>query len=194
MIASLRDHLRLQAGFNGCPALLCITGASGAGKTAVVTAIRAHIDARLLPLVHFDSLGVPTEEEMTRCWDAPRGWQKMMTYHWVYTARQIYRMRPLVVLEGQFDPQYAIAACAAHRMKNRVCLLDVDDATRAARLAKRGQPELAQAGAADMSKWAAYLMENTRSLGGTVIDASGSCDAVAVAVCKVALELVTSMN
>ena len=76
-------------------------------------------------------------------------------------------------------------------MKNRVCLLDVDDATRAARLAKRGQPELATP---DMSKWAAYLMENTRSLGGTVIDASASPDAVAAAVCKVAVELISSMN
>jgi thymidylate kinase len=191
VIDSLRDHLRLNAGFNGCPALLCVTGASGAGKTAALAAIREQIDARLLPLLHFDSLGVPTDEEMTRCWDAPRGWQKMMTYHWVYTARQIYRMRPLVVLEGQFDPQYAIAACAAHRMRNRVVLLDADDATRAARLAKRGQPELATA---DMAKWAAYLMENTRSLGGMVVDASGAPESVADAICKIAFELVTSTN
>jgi hypothetical protein len=187
VIDTLRDHLRLQAGFNGSPALLCITGASGAGKTTVVSTIREHIDARLLPLLHFDALGVPTTDEMTRCWDAPRGWQKMMTYHWVYTVRQIYRMRPLVLLEGQFDPQYAIAACAAHRMRNRVCLLDADDATRTARLAKRGQPELGTE-----SKWAAYLVENTRSLGGTVIDASPSPEAVADAICRVAFELVTS--
>lgn len=191
MIDSLRDHLRLQAGFNGCPALLCVTGASGVGKTAVVATIREQIDARLLPLLHFDSLGVPTDDEMTRCWDAPRGWQKMMTYHWVYTTRQIYRMRPLVVLEGQFDPQYAIAACAAHRMRNRVVLLDVDDATRSARLARRGQPELATAG---MATWAAYLMENAGSLGGTVIDASGTPREVAEALCKLAFELVTSTN
>src|SRR5512139_3895839 len=107
MIQALRDHLRLSATFNGCPALLCITGASGAGKTTALATIREHIGPHLLPLIAFDSLGVPTEEEMARCWDAPRGWQKMMTYHWVYTARTIYRMRPLVILEGQFDPQYA---------------------------------------------------------------------------------------
>jgi hypothetical protein len=187
MIKALRDHLRLNAAFNGCPALLCITGASGAGKTTVLAAIREHIDARLLPMIGFDSLGVPSEDEMTRCWDAPRGWQKMMTYHWVYTARQIYRMRPLVILEGSFDPQYAIAACAAHRMKNRVVLLDADDKTRAARLAKRGQPELATAA---MSTWAAYLMENARSLGGTIVDASGTPEEVASSLCTIAFELV----
>lgn len=187
MIDALRDHLRLNAAFNGCPALLCITGASGAGKTTAIAAIREKIDARTLPLIEFDSLGVPTDDEMTRCWESGRAWQKMMTYHWVYTTRQIFRMRPLVILEGSFDPQYAIAACAAHRVKNRVLMLDVDDKTRAARLAKRGQPELATP---EMSKWAAYLMENTRSLGGTAIDASGSPEAVAAAICGAALELV----
>jgi thymidylate kinase len=187
MIDQLRDHLRLNAAFNGCPALLAVTGASGVGKSTALAALREHIDARLLPLISFDSLGVPTDDEMTRCWDAPRGWQKMMTYHWVYTTRQIYRMRPLVILEGQFDPQYAIAACAAHRVKNSVVLLDIDDQTRAARLAKRGQPELATA---DMSKWAAYLVENTRSLGGVVVDASGTPETVAKAVATIALELV----
>ena len=126
MIDALRDHLRLNAAFNGCPALLCITGASGAGKTTAIAAIRERIDARLLPLIEFDSLGVPTDDEMTRCWESGRGWQKMMTYHWVYTTRHIFRMRPLVVLEGSFDPQYAIAACSAHRMKHHVVLLDVD--------------------------------------------------------------------
>ena len=186
MIEQLRDHLRLNAAFNGCPALLAITGASGAGKTTMLQALREHIDARLLPLIGFDQLGVPTDDEMTRCWDAPRGWQKMMTYHWVYTARQIYRMRPLVILEGQFDPQYVIAACAAHRVKNSVVLLEIDDATRAARLAKRGQPELATK---DMSTWAAYLAENTRSLGGVVVDASGTPDAVANAVATLAFQL-----
>ncbi|MDQ3340111.1 MAG: AAA family ATPase [Myxococcota bacterium] len=189
MIEQLRDHLRLNAAFNGCPALLAVTGASGAGKTTILATLREHIDARLLPLIAFDSLGVPTEDEMTRCWDAPRGWQKMMTYHWVHTARQIYRMRPLVILEGQFDPQYVIAACAAHRMKNSVVLLDIDDQTRAARLAKRRQPELATR---DMSTWAAHLMENTRSLGGVVVDGSGTPEAVANEVATIAFQLVTT--
>jgi len=186
---ALRDHLRLNAAFNGCPAMLCVTGASGAGKTTVLEAIGKHIDHRLLPRIAFDSLGVPSDDEMTRCWDAPRGWQKMMTYHWVYTARQIYRMRPLVILEGQFDPQYAIAACSANRVKNRVVLLDIDDKTRAARLAQRGQPELATP---EMSTWAAYLMENTRSLGGIAVDAAGPPEQVAEALATIALELVAT--
>jgi hypothetical protein len=164
MIDALRDHLRLTASFNGSPALLCITG----GKTSALATIGAQIDTRLMPRIAFDALGVPTDDEMTRCWEAPRAWQKMMTYHWVYTARQIYRMRPLVVLEGQFDPQYAIAACASYRTRNRVVLVDV------------GDPE--------MAPWA----ENARSLGGTIVDGKAAPDAVAAAICTVAMELLAT--
>lgn len=160
-IDTLRDHLRLNAAFNGCPALLAVVG-----KTTALAALRERIDARLLPLISFDALGVPTDDEMTRCWDGgSRGWSKMMTYHWVYTARQIYRMRPLVILEGQFDPQYAVAACAAHRVRSRIVLLD--------------------------DKTEATWIENTRSLGGTVLDAAGSPEAIAAAVAAIAFELVT---
>ena len=185
-IDALRDQLRLQAGFNGCPALLCITGASGVGKTTALAALRENIDARLLPLIHFDALGVPTDDEMTRCWESPRGWQKAMTYFWVHTARTVYRMRPLVILEGSFDPQYAIAACAANRVRQRVALLDIDDATRTRRLAARGQPELATP---ELAKWAGYLAENTKSLGGTLVDASGTPAQIADALAALALEL-----
>lgn len=159
MIEALRDHLRLNAAFTGTPSLLCITG----GKAPALD-----IDPRLLPRLAFDALGVPTEDEMTRCWDGPRGWQKMMTYHWVYTARQIYRMRPLVVLEGQFDPQYAIAACASYRTKHRVVLLEVGDPA--------------------MAAWA----ENARSLGGTVVDGTAAPSTVATSLCTVAMELLAS--
>lgn len=189
MITALRDHLRLNTGHAGCPALLCLTGASGAGKSTVLATIRAHLDARLLPALAFDALGVPTEDEMARCWETPRGWQKMMTYHWVYTARQVFRMRPLVVLEGPYDPQYAIAACSANRVRHRVVLLDVDAGTRAARLAARGQPAPAPP---EPTTWAAYLGEQTRSLGGTIVDAARPPAEVADAVCAVALELVTA--
>lgn len=160
MIDALRDHLRLNAAFNGSPALLCITGASNT--------IGDRIDARLLPRIAFDSLGVPTEDEMARCWDAPRGWQKMMTYHWVYTTRHIFRMRPLVVLEGHFDPQYAIAACASYRVRNRVVLVDGGDPA--------------------MAPW----VENARSLGGTVLDGKAAPDALAASICTVAMDLLAT--
>src|SRR5262245_44377063 len=134
-VATLRERVMALAGKPTTPALLCITGASGAGKTAALCALREHIEARVLPTIAFDCLGVPSPDEMQAGWESPRGWQKSMTYHWVYTAKHIYRTHPLVMLEGSFDPQYAIAACTAHRIPRfAVLLLHADAATLAGRL------------------------------------------------------------
>jgi hypothetical protein len=168
------------------PALLCVTGASGAGKTTAVETLRAQIEPRLLPTLWFDSLGVPTPDQMAVGWESPRGWQKAMTWHWVQTAKNVFRTHPLVILEGSFDPQYAIAACTANRLRFAVVLLHTDDTVRSARLGKRGQPELATA---DMTSWASYLREQTQLLGGHVVDASGDIDGVVAGLCTHALGL-----
>lgn len=186
-VATLRERVHALAGKPTTPALLCITGASGAGKTAALCALRERIEARVLPTLAFDSLGVPSADEMQAAWDSPRGWQKAMTYHWIYTAKHVYRTHPLVVIEGSFDPQYAIAACSAHRVKFAVVLLHADDGVRRERLAKRGQPDLATT---DMDSWATYLHEQTTSLGGAVVDASPAIEQVVDAICTHALPLV----
>jgi thymidylate kinase len=183
---ALREQLAAAQLARGTPALLAITGASGAGKTAVVDRLRTLIEPRLLPTLAFDSLGVPPESEMSLGWDDPRGWQKAMTWHWVYTARHVYRTRPLVVLEGSFDPQYAIAACHANRVPLRVVVLDVDPATCRDRLARRGQPVLATD---EMIRWASYLRETAQQLGGLVVDACGDLDTVCDRVCAIGREL-----
>jgi len=188
-ILALRDHLALDAGFTGAPAMLCVSGASGCGKTTVLAAIRAQIEARLLPHLPFDSLGVPSEAEMERGWESARGWQKSMTWLWVQIARTAHRTRPLAILEGSFDPQYAIAACHANHVRYGIALLDLDDAGRRARLAERGQPELATT---EQDRWAAYLREQTRALGGTIVDATAPVDQLAARLCAIALELVTA--
>jgi broad-specificity NMP kinase len=185
-VATLRERVMALAGKPVTPSVLCITGASGAGKTAVLGALRERIEARVLPTLAFDSLGVPSQDEMHAAWESPRGWQKAMTYHWVYTAKHVYRTHPLVVLEGAFDPQYAIAACAAHRVRSVVVLLHCDDGVRATRLATRGQPELATA---EMTSWASYLHEQTQQLGGVVVDAAPALAEVVDAICAQALPL-----
>jgi hypothetical protein len=186
-VTTLRERVAGLAGKPTTPALLCITGASGAGKTAALGAIRGRIEARLLPALAFDSLGVPSPDEMQAAWDSPRGWQKAMTYHWVYTAKQVYRTHPLVVLEGSFDPQYAIAACSAHRLRFAVVLLHADDTVLRDRLAARGQPERASD---EMTSWASYLRESAEQLGGAVVDACAPLDQVVDAICAHALPLV----
>ena len=170
------------------PAILCITGASGAGKTAAMAALHAKIEPRILPVFCFDSLGVPSDEEMRLGWEGGRGWQKAMTWFWVRAAKQVHRTRPLVMIEGSFDPQYAVAACAANGLPRlQLAVLDAEPAVLKARLASRGQAALATDA---MMSWASYLREATRDLGGAIVDASREVAEVVEALCALALPLV----
>jgi len=185
---ALRDRLAVVRARAAPPVMLCVTGASGVGKTAVAAVLREHIEARLLPILAFDSLGVPSPEEMELGWETPRGWQKAMTWFWVRAAKTVHRTRPLVVLEGQFDPQYAVAACAANGLpRPQLAVLDADAATLRARVLARGQPELA---GDDQARWSVYLRDATRDLGGAIVDASRRLDEVVDELCALALPLV----
>src|SRR5262245_19580669 len=77
-LAALHDRLLSIPPRRGSPALLCITGASGTGKTAALAYIRNCIAPSVLPTLAFDSLGVPPTHEMELGWDTPRAWQKAM--------------------------------------------------------------------------------------------------------------------
>jgi thymidylate kinase len=183
---ALREALMTVPVQRVTPGLVAITGASGAGKTTTIERLRSFIEPRLLPTLCFDSLGVPSAAEMDAGWDNGRSWQKAMTWHWVVTAKQVFRTRPLVILEGSFDPQYAIAACHANRMPLRVVVLDVDPTTSRDRLVKRGTSELATA---DMEGWARYLREQTQQLGGHIVDARSELDTVCERIAVIAREL-----
>ena len=189
-VEDLKQRVTALAGKRCTPALLAVTGASGSGKTTALEALRTKLDARLVGTLAFDSLGVPSEAEMIEGWESGRGWQKAMTWHWVQTAKNVFRTQPLVVLEGSFDPQYAIAACSANRMKVGVVALHVPDDVRRERLAKRGQPELATS---DMANWCGYLREQAQQLGGHVVDATGSVESIADTLCAHAITLLTDV-
>jgi len=148
------------------PALLCVTGASGAGKTTIV---------RTMPFttLYFDSLGVPPEAEMIAGWGSGERWQEAMTAFWVRTACDVHRTKPVVVFEGQFDPKFARAACEAAGVVHAIVVLDVADDVRRQRLRERGQPELASD---RMMSWARYLRESPCD---AVLDTDRSIDSVA---------------
>jgi hypothetical protein len=82
------------------PVIIVVTGASGAGKTTLVRAL----EARRPPGVgcyYFDSIGVPTREQMTAQFGSPGGWQEAMTHQWIDRLQENADRHDLLVLDGR---------------------------------------------------------------------------------------------
>jgi hypothetical protein len=142
--------------------VLFVTGASGAGKTSVVSAL----EARALPGVgcfYFDSIGVPP--------NADASWQRQATRQWLERLRG--EACKLAVLDGQVRPSEALAAARQAGISATALLMDCPGELRDERLkTTRGQPELATV---QMTTWAAYLRGQADALQLPVID-TGALD------------------
>lgn len=160
------------------PVILVVTGASGSGKTAAVSVLAA----RELPGVrcyHFDSVGVPSAEEMNRDFGSGEQWQAFMTQQWLDKFATDPDGAEVYVLDGQTRPTFVLMAAEIARLDTvRVILLDCEPSVRNRRLIElRGQSELANS---RMDCWAAYLRGQADALDLPVIDTS-SQDIEAVA-------------
>jgi shikimate kinase len=145
--------------------ILFVIGASGVGKTTAVETLAA----RRLPELacfHFDSIGVPTLEEMSRAFGSPEGWQEATTHEWI--ARLARRSERLLILEGQTRPSFIRSGLAEVSDAAGIVLLDCTPAARSHRLhVERQQPEL---DTSQMNHWAAYLRGQADALHLPVID------------------------
>jgi hypothetical protein len=148
--------------------ILVVTGASGAGKTAVVQ----ELEKRGMPGVrffYFDSIGVPSADVMERDFGGGEAWQAWATHAWLAQLGASPPGVRVVILDGQTRPSVVFSAAkrAAPR-ETHVVLLDCSPEVRAARLrGPRSQPELVTP---RMDSWAAYLRGQADALGLPVID------------------------
>lgn len=160
------------------PAVLVVTGASGSGKTASVRAL----GERARPGIgchHFDSVGVPSIEEMQREHGSPESWQRATTERWLRRFEQNTHRMDAHVLDGQTRPSYVLQAARGLCLRRvDVVVLDCATEVRHARLAgPRAQPDLVNA---RMDAWAAYLRGQADALEIPVVDTTEmSIEAVA---------------
>lgn len=147
--------------------ILVVTGASGAGKTALVRGL----ESRHLPDVryhYFDSVGVPTPERMVAEFGPGEEWQRVTTRRWIAELAADRARGRVSVLDGQVRPSEVRAAFARSEVsRGEILLVDCDPKVREARLVARNQPELATA---DMRAWAAYLRGQADALHLPILD------------------------
>ena len=152
--------------------LIVLTGASGSGKTTLAKAIQERYPEEC-EVMFFDSVGVPSPEEMKK-WGGPdpgATWQRTTTLEWFRKLAPIRKTGRSVLFEGQMRLAFIHEALdvseitAAH-----IVLVDCDDITRAERLSgERGQPSLATE---RMMNWAAYLRTEAMQAGYEILDTS----------------------
>ncbi len=150
------------------PSIVVVTGASGAGKTAAVSALAA-LDLPGVRCFHFDSIGVPSADAMEQDYGGGDAWQAWATRQWLARLRALDDGTRVAVLDGQTRPAMVFDAVpAGSDAAVRVILFHCEPDVRAARLrGLRGQPELVNA---RMDTWAAYLRDQAVTLDLPIVD------------------------
>ena len=151
--------------------IVVVTGASGAGKTATVEAL-AGLALPGVRCFHFDSIGVPTAEDMERDHGGAERWQAWATNQWLARLAGLDEAVRVAVLDAQTRPSTVFASPGAGAAWGAyVVLLDCSPEVRTARLhGPRGQSQLATP---RMDSWAAYLRGQADALGLAIIDTTG---------------------
>jgi hypothetical protein len=132
--------------------LFLVFGASAAGKTTAVDALRGTVER--LSVHDFDEVGVPPRPTVA--------WRYEANELWLQRAIDAGRRRIDLLVAGQTPPGEMLAAPSAPAVRIRACLLDCDDATRLARLRERGGAWLQAAGGTldDHIAWGRWMREH----------------------------------
>ena len=120
-----------------------VTGASGLGKTTIIKELeRLHPDHFVF--YYFDSVGVPSFNEMKRKYGSGEVWQRQTTIQWVKQIKREFLPQKSAILEGQMRISFILEACKENDISDfQIFLFDCNDEERKKRLISRGQSDLA---------------------------------------------------
>ena len=152
---------------NSYPMIIFITGASGVGKTTLLNQFCQEKNNKMA-CFHFDSIGVPSEQEMLDLYGSGSEWQKAMTYHWVQKFKQ-YLDKDLILIEGQVNLTYIESALRGLGFyRYQIILVHCENNIRHQRLAEeRLQPELINS---EMDNWSQFLKKQAVEKNAVILD------------------------
>ena len=147
------------------PAILVLTGASGAGKTTLIHKLN-ELGIPGVKGINCDRVEVESDEG-----PASTDGQASILRYWISQLRQPATGIELAVLDTQIRPHRALEVLSDAEIDcAQIVLVDCDPLKRNERLRiDRGQPELANA---RMDCWAAYLRGQADALKLSIIDTS----------------------
>lgn len=148
-----------------------ITGASGVGKTSLVSSLKEkYINKNDWLFIYFDS-DIPTQKEMIEKFGSIENWQKEKTYEWIKKMVRKYEDKQVIIFEGQVNLQFIKDGFAQNNFSNyEIILIDCNENVMAKRLLKyRNQPELVNE---NMKNWLLYLRNQATDFEIPIIDTS----------------------
>ncbi|MGC1879231.1 MAG: AAA family ATPase [Rhabdochlamydiaceae bacterium] len=147
--------------------ILFLIGASGSGKTTTLKKLERQGLANF-KILHFDSIGVPSMQEMEAQYGSPEEWQKAKTSEWVSIIKKDFLPNINILFDGQTRPSFIEKACHENGIAEfEIILFDCSDDERKRRLIERGQSNLADE---NMMNWAKYLRKECQDRGYLIID------------------------
>ena len=152
------------------PHIFFITGASGVGKTTLVSQLEEKYGDRYdWAFFHFDSIGVPSKEDMEAQYGSGENWQKEMTKIWVQKMLSEYPNKRTIIFEGQVNLDFIKEGFEQSGFSDyTTVLIDCKEETMHHRLSgERMQPELVTP---EMNNWRKLLREQAEQYGESVID------------------------
>lgn len=150
---------------NKSPAILVLTGASGAGKTTLALKLN-ELAIPGVNGINCDRVNIHADETAD-----PSNWQANVLRYWISHLSQPENGIELAVLDTQIRPHVAIEVLSQSAVEYaQIVLVDCDPVKRNERLCmQRNQPDLANP---RMDCWAAYLRGQADALKLAIIDTS----------------------
>lgn len=152
--------------------VIFLSGASGAGKTTLIKALsKKYEGAPNVSFLFFDSIGVPSLEEMIERHGSSKKWQEDMTYEWVRRIAENHADKEVVFIEGQTELTFVKDAFKKYNIESyTIMLIHAKSDERHRRLiSERNQADLVNN---DMDNWANYLLNQATDLEYNVINTS----------------------
>ena len=148
-----------------------VTGASGTGKTTLIENLKNKFKQNSnWNFLHFDSIGVPSLEEMIKEFGSGENWQKETTYKWIERILQKYQENDFIVFEGQVNLKFIKDGFEKNNFSDyKIILIDCNEEVIEKRLNKRNQPELFTD---DMKNWLRFLHKQAKDYSTKIIDTS----------------------
>lgn len=153
------------------PAILFMSGASGAGKTTLAKQIYEHCLQAGLAWLHPDGFGVPSVAMMIQAAGSLERYQERSTARWIEHSLIHYPDKSVVIIDAQSNLQFVRDALKHHQVKrSKVVLIHCHQEQREQRLAhERQQPELATR---EMQNWSDFLYQQALRLGIPILNTS----------------------